>query len=290
MPFPTGIGVVDLMLSIPSAHQKRVYDFMRPLFRDAESLSTFDFPVEYMFKDFPRIEGESDYLRYTLNEMDRFGIDKALMGFDPDDPVSRRALREHPDRFLPEVMCKPNLGLEGVRWLARVHEEVGLKAVSCFPSGFHPQVAIDSPKMYPIYAFCVERGLPFVCTAGVPGPRIPMAPQLVEQIDQVCWQFPELRFVLRHGAEPWEELAVKLMLKYPNLYYSTSAFAPKHYPRAIVDYANTRGADKVMYAGYFPAGLKLERIFAELPEVPFRDEVWPKFLRGNALRVFDLEG
>ncbi len=35
---------------------------------------------------------------------------------------------------------------------------------------------------------------------------------------------------------------VKLMLKWPNLYYSTSAFAPKHYPKAIIDYANSRGA------------------------------------------------
>jgi hypothetical protein len=34
--------------------------------------------------------------------------------------------------------------------------------------------------------------------------------------------------------------------------------------------------------------LSLERIFKEMPQVPFRDEVWPKFLRGNAQRVFKL--
>jgi predicted TIM-barrel fold metal-dependent hydrolase len=42
-----------------------------------------------------------------------------------------------------------------------------------------------------------------------------------------------------------------------------------------------------MYAGYFPV-LPLERIFAELPKVPFRDHVWPKFLRDNAARLFKL--
>jgi predicted TIM-barrel fold metal-dependent hydrolase len=94
---------------------------------------------------------------------------------------------------------------------------------------------------------------------------------------------------MRHGGEPWVDLAVKLMLKYPNLYYSTSAFAPKHYPKAIIDYANTRGADKIMYAGYFPMGLSLERIFTEMQNVPFKDEVWPKFLRANAMRVFKLD-
>ena len=113
--------------------------------------------------------------------------------------------------------------------------------------------------------------------------------QHVERIDEVMWFFPELKFVMRHGAEPWDELAVKLMLKWPNLYYSTSAFAPKHYPQSIVDYANTRGAKKILYAGYFPMGLSLQRIFDELPSVPFRDHVWPAFLRENALRVLGID-
>jgi predicted TIM-barrel fold metal-dependent hydrolase len=93
---------------------------------------------------------------------------------------------------------------------------------------------------------------------------------------------------MRHGAEPWEALAVKLMLKWPNLYYSTSGFAPKHYPKAIIDFANTRGADKIIYAGYFPFGIELERTFAELDQVGFRPEVWPKFLYDNAARVLGL--
>ncbi|HEX5299985.1 MAG TPA: amidohydrolase family protein, partial [Streptosporangiaceae bacterium] len=112
--------------------------------------------------------------------------------------------------------------------------------------------------------------------------------QDVSRIDVVMYDFPELVFVTRHGCEPWEELAAKLMLKWPNLYYSTSAFAPKYYPEAIVKYANTRGSHKIIYGGYFPMGLSLERIFSDMPQVPFRDEVWPKFLSGNARHVLKL--
>jgi hypothetical protein len=43
-----------------------------------------------------------------------------------------------------------------------------------------------------------------------------------------------------------------------------------------------------MYAGYYPMGLSLERIFGDLENVPFKDEVWPKFLGGNARRVFKI--
>jgi len=75
------------------------------------------------------------------------------------------------------------------------------------------------------------------------------------------------------------------MLKYPNLYYSTSAFSPKHYPKDIIDFANTRGINKIMYAGYFPMGLSLDKIFSEMDHVPFKTEVWPKFLGENAKKL-----
>ena len=58
----------------------------------------------------------------------------------------------------------------------------------------------------------------------------------------------------------------------------------------IIDYANTRGADKVIYAGYFPIGLSLERIMKDMQQVAFKDEVWPKFLRENACKVLKIEG
>jgi predicted TIM-barrel fold metal-dependent hydrolase len=287
---PKDIGIIDLMLGIPSPDPKPAYDFMRPLFRDAESLRSFEFPVEYMFKDVPKTGRREDYIKYTLEEMDKYGIERALIGVSSGDATSAQALRRHPDRFLPSCGVDPNQGVDALRHIQRMHEEFGILAVSAFPAGCFPQVPIDDKRFYPVYAKCVELGLPIFVCVGVPGPRIPMLCQHVERIDEVCWFFPELVFVMRHGAEPWTELAVKLMLKWPNLYYSTSAFAPKYYPKAIVDYANTRGADKVMYAGYFPMGLSLERIFADLPQVPFRDHVWPKFLRENALRVLKLAG
>jgi predicted TIM-barrel fold metal-dependent hydrolase len=79
------------------------------------------------------------------------------------------------------------------------------------------------------------------------------------------------------------------MLKWPGLHYSTSAFAPKHYPKAIIDYANTRGSDKVLYAGYFPMGLSLDRIMGDMANVAFKDEVWNKFLYANAARILKLD-
>ena len=124
---------------------------------------------------------------------------------------------------------------------------------------------VSDRRYYPIYQACIDLGLPIIANAGIAGPRLPSHVQDVMHFDQVCYDFPELVIVMRHGAEPWEELAVKLMLKWPGLHYMTSAFAPKYYPRAIIDYANTRGADKIMYAGYYPMGLSLS---ASSPSCP----------------------
>jgi uncharacterized protein len=287
MAMPSGVPVVDTMIGFPKEGFAQ-YDFIRRGAKDKGSIEEMQFPVEYIFKEVPKDLPTNDPIAVTLHEMDRFGIELGIIGVS--DETSRLALRKHPDRFAPMGnITDPNDVAGTVRTIRREYEEFGIKAVGVFPAGTLPQVAIDDPKMYPVYQTCVDLDIPIFCTAGIPGPRLKYAVQEVSRIDTVMYDFPELVFVTRHGCEPWQALAVKLMLKWPGLHYSTSAFAPKHYPKEIIDYANTRGADKIIYAGYFPMGLSLERIFSDMPKVPFKDEVWPKFLSGNARRILKLE-
>lgn len=279
---------IDLMLGIPEQEDRSDwYTFMEPLLRDEESKSMFKMPAQYMFKDIPETGSHDDFIKYTLDQMDKFHINMAMVGFHESSEVKIKAGKDHPNRFFFDMPVNPNIEGEAQN-IKRMHDEYGIKAVSAFPSGMYPQIAINDPKWHPIYEMCIELDIPFFCCVGVPGPRIPMAPQKVELIDEVCWYFPDLKFVMRHGAEPWTALACKLMLKYPNLYYSTSAFSPKHYPKDVMHYANTRGQDKVMYAGYFPMGLSLDKIFNEMELVPLKKEVLPKFLGENAKKLLKL--
>jgi predicted TIM-barrel fold metal-dependent hydrolase len=290
MGMPTDIGIVDLGIGFPYAtvEQKvRTYDFFRPNLKDPQSLQEFEFPAQYMFKDVPDVVGpDVDPVQWIVEKMDAFGIEMAVTGMSEN---GIRAKREHPGRFFLHGKADPNDGVETLRKMERDKAEHDIVSVMVFPSGLVPQVAIDDKKMYPIYAKCVELDIPITINGGIVGPRMPSWPQHVERFDEVLYDFPELTMVMMHGGEPWTDLAVKLMLKWPGLHYMTSAFAPKHYPKDIINYANTRGADKIMYCGYFPAGLTLERQFRDMPNVPFKDEVWPKFLRENAMRVFKLD-
>ena len=230
-----------------------------------------------------------------MAKMDQHGITQGAHRACPTNGNAKtRARASTPTASSASINVDPNQGMDAVRELdARGAGARRQARAHCWGTGLIPQVPLNDKKMYPIYAKCVELDIPIFVYAGVPGAAHPFAPQNVGLLDEVCWFFPELKIITRHGGEPWTELMVKLLLKWPNLYYSTVAFAPKHYNHDIIDFANTRGADKIIYAGYYPMGLDIDRIFAELPNVPFRDHVWPKFLYENAARsarTCDAEG
>jgi predicted TIM-barrel fold metal-dependent hydrolase len=282
------IGIIDLMIGLPFTNEGKAAAYDRAVkgVKDAAS-ADLSMPAGYMFTAPDTVDAEEvDPVDVTFGEMNKYGIEQGLFGLSER---SIDAAQRHPGRVNFIIEVDPNDVMGTIRIVRDAVADHGLKAVSVFPAGCMPQVPVNDPKMYALYATAVELDIPVVVNAGIAGPRLPSACQHVELFDQVCYDFPDLKLVMRHGAEPWEALAVKLMLKWPNLYYMPSAFAPKYYPKAIIDYANSRGADKVMYAGYFPAGLTVERIMTEMRDVAFRDHVWPKFLRENAMRVFNIE-
>jgi predicted TIM-barrel fold metal-dependent hydrolase len=282
------IGIVDLLTSLPSQTGGQWRTRFRHLMMD-EPGEDFTHPAGYMFHNQEAFQGD-DPVGALIADMDANGVDRVLISWSEDDPDTTRAMTEHPTRIFGSYMVDPNRGMEELRALERAVKEFGIRAAAFFPCGCFPrQVPINDKMAFPFYAKCIELDVPICVNAGVPGPRFLAAPQEVARIDEVCWYFPELKFVTRHGCEPWTGMAVKLLLKYPNLYYSTSAFAPKHYPADVVAFANTRGAAKVMFAGYHNDGLQWQRVIPEFAQVGFRDHVWPGFLRENALRVFDLE-
>ena len=282
MPRPRDIAAIDTLIGF----RDRTH---APLVA-SEKVKWERHPAEYMFKDLPGelAEGQArdTSIEETLAKMDEFNIRVGVI--HTNDDRTAEALRRYPDRFVGIMPVNPHRGMDTVRDIQRAYDDYGLKGISMFPSGQNPPCPIDDKHWYPIYAKCVELDIPAFCTTGVPGPRIPMKPQYVGLLDEVCYDFPDLKIVMRHGAEPWVDLAVKLLLKWPNLYYSTSAFAPKYWPKEIIDFANTRGSNKIIYGGYFPMGLDLVRIFREMDDVPFKNEVWPKFLHDNAAKVLGL--
>ena len=212
------VGIIDLMLGIPDGPKKDWYAFLKPLVRDHESRDEFEFPVEYMFKDVPDDTDQDDNVAFVISEMDRYGIDQAMVGYVTKGETGR-ALREHPDRFLSSASVDPNRGMDAVRDLERAVEH-GAVSAQVFPAGCNPQVPINDKRMYPIYAKCVELDIPiFVCVGrarspgadGVPAHRAGRRGVLV--LPRAALRHPpRLRAVDRPGREADAEVAEPLLL------------------------------------------------------------------------------
>lgn len=239
-------------------------------------------PAPYLFKDADA--GDLAGIDDQFKLMDEVGVVAGLTDISIDDPQAKlKLLAENPTRLYGCVAVNPHNGMGEIRKLERmVAENPNIRA--CAVLGQAIERPYNDKIYYPLYAKACELNLPVVVYVGIPGPLVPGAVQHPLALDEVMWFFPELTVVMRHGGEPWEALCAKLLLKWPNLYYATSGFAPKYYPKAI-DFANTRGADKVMYAGYTPM-IPFTRIASDMEKVELRDHVWPKFLYENAASVF----
>lgn len=286
------MGIVDTMVGVPSDRGawQRQFD---GLIKDSDSQRQRH-PAGHLFHALPEvdasdfIEDRGDYVDFLVAEMNKWDIDTALIQVGDGEGWGLRAVQDFPDRFVGSLLVDPNAGQAPLIELRKLVADGAVGAACLFPAGTSPLVATDDASAYPLYALCCELDMPVFINIGVPGPRLPMSTQHADGLDRVCLDFPELIVVTRHGGEPWVKTLIQLMRTHPNLHYSTSAFAPRHYPPAIIDFANQDGTDRVMYGGYFPMALTLERLVTELAIVKLEEHVRQPFVAGNARRILKL--
>jgi predicted TIM-barrel fold metal-dependent hydrolase len=235
--------------------------------------------------------GDVEFAHVTAAIMGRVSGPTYGVGQDVPDPLfeslCRRAaelMQRFPGRFKACVGLDPTRVMGAVRRLEKAVNEYGFSGAYIMPSmiGLPPNHA----SYFPIYAKCVEMGLPIEINVGVPGPLRPAAMQSPMLLDEVLLAFPELTVIGVHLGHPWMREVTALLQKYPNFYLATSAWAPKHVPQEIWDFANTsRGINKIMWATDYPL-LTVERCVREGWEVPLKEEAKRRYLRDNALEVF----
>jgi hypothetical protein len=277
-----GVDIIDSYLNLGETHHTAT----RP------QNGSDGHPTQYLFGDYSEREDESRSVAGVVATMDRHGIEQAQLNVSSWDrlPVAEEIMSSYPGRFTAAVRIDPHQLMAEVARIREARARLGdrLSSVSIVPFLLEPRVPATDAHCYVIYALCSELGLTVNVNAGIPGPRVPGVVQDPVYLDQVCYDFPDLTVVIRHGGDPWGAMCAKLLLKWPNLYYSTDAFAPRHYLKEIIDFANTRGKEKVLYGGYYPA-LSYDRIMTELDALPLKDDVWPYFLRHNSERAYGME-
>ncbi len=220
-----------------------------------------------------------------LEAMDEAGVEKAIVTTPAEDPVPEvLAFPEaYPERFALAAHMEPRHGMKAIRALEAIVKNQPVVMAKVVP--FLLDLAPDDRVYYPVYAKCIELDLPISVNTGIPGPPMPGACQHPLHLDRVCLDFPELELVMAHGADPWWDVAIRLMLKYANLYLMTSAYAPKYFPPELIHYMNTRGQHKIMFATDHPV-ISMQRCVREAAELDLREGVLDKYLYSNAAGLF----
>jgi predicted TIM-barrel fold metal-dependent hydrolase len=228
---------------------------------------------------------KSPELGELVDDMDANGVERAILIANVRDLEGRavRFARERPDRF--------SLAVGGFKLLKTMK---ALRALESFVADHPVSYATVGPSFwgdgryppsdavyYPLYAKCCELDLPLSMNMGIPGPPLPAEPQHPIHLDRVCLRFPELKLCMIHGADPWWDVAIRLMIKYRNLRLMTSAWAPKYLPESLLHYMRTRGGDRVMFASDYPV-LPVSRCLAEAAALDLPDDVRDAWLYGNA--------
>jgi predicted TIM-barrel fold metal-dependent hydrolase len=231
----------------------------------------------------------------TVASMDSAGVDLGLLsawrGPNGQDLVSNDEVAEwillHPSRFagLATVdLDRPMVAIRELRRRVRDDGFVGLRVV--------PWLWNAPPtdrRYYPLFAECVELGVPFCTQVGHTGPLRPSETgRPIPYIDQVALDFPELVIVCGHVGYPWTEEMVAVARKHENVYIDTSAYTVRRFPQELVRFMKTgTGQRKVLFGTNYPM-IAHSHALAGLDELGLTDEARLDFLHGNAERVFGL--
>ena len=242
---------------------------------------------EYFKKD-DSIFGKWDMPK-VLEEMDANGVERAILtaSLTRLDGSPVKFAQARPDRFALTAggfdFLRP---MPSIRLLESFIASNPVVSVSAGPSFWGDGMYPPSDAVYfPLYTKACEWDLPVCMNAGLPGPPIPGEAQNPIYFDRVCVRFPELRLCMIHGADPWWDTAIRLMIKYPGLHLMTSAWAPKYLPEALLHYMRTRGKTKVIFASDAPV-LSITRTIGEAMVLDLPGEVRDNYLYGNAQRFF----
>lgn len=230
---------------------------------------------------------------FTVDALDAAGVDVALVSawWGPHGPLLENdavaaLVRAHPTRFVGVASVDLHRPMDAVRELRRCVKSLGFRALRLLPWLWN--LPPNDRRYYPLYAECVELGIPFCLQVGHTGPLAPSEPgRPIPYLDEVALDFPELTIVGGHIGAPWTAEMISLATKYPNVYIDTSAYKPSRYPRELVDYLRAHGRKKVLFGSNHPM-LSPAECLAEVDALGLDDDTRGRFLGGNAARVFGL--
>ena len=258
-------------------------------------------PIEAAAKKFGR-EPELKTIEQMLDEYTECGIEKlVLFAWDAETASHRpRVSNEYvaqiankfPDRIIGFASVDPHKK-SAVQDLERAVEDLKLRGLK-----LHPQVQAfepNDPKYYPIYASCVELGIPVTFHTGSTywgaglegsgGVKLRLSNPML--LDDVAADFPELKLIMAHPGWPWQDEQLAVAMHKENAFIDLSGWSPKYFQPLLVTYMAKLIPHKFLFGTDYPM-LSPSRWLRDFEALPLNSEVKRMVLEENARKLLRL--
>jgi predicted TIM-barrel fold metal-dependent hydrolase len=198
-----------------------------------------------------------------------------------------------PERLIGFTGADPMRGMAAVRDFERAVKDLGIRGLNI--GQFWQELYPEDRRYYPLYAKCVELGVPVILHASQN-----MSLEVISDyshprhIEVVATDFPELTIVATHGGWPWVNEMVSLLWRRPNVYVDTAAQRPKYMAMPntgwgpLLHFGNSVIQDQVLFASRWPM-MPFRQTIDEIKGLPLKPEVQEKWLWRNAARLLNVD-
>lgn len=301
-------GVIDVMNYAPyvapglsgteyqyEEFQTMVRTTLRPLLRDG--MVTTQWGRQVKVDDPPTDADPTLHLDDAVAKLDETGCDMMVLAclkmwsyrhhhkliMDMPEEVVAEAVGKAGDRFIGAAGYNPFRIDESLRRVETFVRDHGFRYVYFHPITFG--IAPNDRRCYPLYAKCVELGVPVGLQVGHSAETLPSDVGRPMLVDDVAMEFPDLKINLSHTGWPWTGEFISMLWRHPNVYGDISAYFPKSLDAELVRAMDRQLRGKVMLG---TNGFDLLRCRRELEELPLKDKTKERILRDNAIEFFGL--
>jgi uncharacterized protein len=241
----------------------------------------------------PAPSAQAKSMSMLLEEMDAAGVAlgvimgrySGLYGSVSNEDVAA-IVSAHPGRFVGVGSIDP---ADRRKAFAQIDEALarGLKGINLEPGAYPQAMYADDRRLYPIYAYCEDKGVPVVVMAGgSAGPDLSYTNPV--HIDRVAGDFPGLRIAISHGGWPWVHEILHVAFRRENVYLSPDQYlcnmaGSEEYVRA----ANGFLAERFLYGSSYPF-ISVKAYADWFRTLPIRTDLLPKLQHENAARFLGI--
>jgi len=192
--------------------------------------------------------------------------------------------RVYPDRFVGLAGYNPFRIKESLREIEIAVREHGFKGVYVHIYGF--DIPLHDPKMYPLFAKCVELDVPVSMQVGHVLEAMPSEHGRPMYLDRIACDFPDLKMIGAHTGWPWVEELISVCYKWENVWLGIDAWMPKYLKPEVIQFIGSRmGQDRCLWG---TNGLSWKESLDQVEQLGLKPEAKRKLIRDNAVELFRL--